>query len=149
MTDPAQEISLKEFIERVFACEMEAIRADIDTKFGHIKETTIEARRIMETLMAGFPGQFAKKAELDSAVNTIKELKERDIKEIKTELDDRLSRKEYGFQHKTLVDKFECQEKRIQSVELLKAEITGKIWTLGIVVTFVVVAVQFALRYGK
>lgn len=129
-------VSLQEHLEKMFSQRFEFMRDDIT-----------EARRVMENRMEGFPSEFAKKSELELTAITLKELKDRDLREIKDSLDARLGRPEYEFQHRILTEKIDAQEKRIQGAELLKAEVTGKIWTLGIVITILVIGVEFVLKY--
>jgi hypothetical protein len=43
--------------------------------------------------------------------------------------------------------KFAAMEKRVQASELLKAEITGKIWTLGIVLSIGVIVLEFIIKF--
>ena len=43
--------------------------------------------------------------------------------------------------------KFTTMEKRVQASELLKAEITGKIWSLGIVLSVGIIVLEFIIRY--
>jgi hypothetical protein len=145
----AEGVSLKEFIE----CRIE----------GMERAVTL-ARQLMEDRMAGFPNMFVQKGDTDVAIAQLAA----DLKAINETIGDiktiALPRNEFSMQHGMLADKINALEKktigldkiaadligiekRTQGVELLKAEITGKIWTLGVVVTIMVVVLEFLMHY--
>jgi len=143
-------ISLKEHIEKIFDLKVDNLRHDLDMRFADLKEAITEARRIMENRMEGFPAVFAKRGELDQTANIVKELKERDIRDLKDDIDGKMSRIDYEFHHKSLLEKMDVQEKRIQNVELLKADVSGRVWTLGFALSAFIVIVGLILHYwGK
>ena len=58
-----------------------------------------------------------------------------------------IGRAELEDKVKVMETNFKSLEKRVQGVELLKADITGRIWTLGIVMTILVIFLEFAVHY--
>lgn len=58
-----------------------------------------------------------------------------------------INRTEYDTKHMVLEERIANLDKRVQGVELLKADIQGRIWTLGVVVVLVIAALEFFLHY--
>ena len=140
-------VPLQEHLEKMNDTSEKHLRELMALHLAAQEKAVNEARRVMEERMAGFPGEYAKKSELESTAITLKDLKDRDLREIKDEIDKRMFRAEYEVQHKILGDKIDSQEKRVQGAELLKAEVTGKIWTLGIVLSIMVVVLEFIIKF--
>ena len=54
-----------------------------------------------------------------------------------------MTRAEVELKIDALEEKCTSIDKRIQGVEMIKADITGRIWTLGVVMTILVIALEF------
>jgi hypothetical protein len=129
----AEGVSLKEHLERI-----------IDLKFDSIEKETNEARRLMEKNMAGFPAEYAKKLELEQTAGLVKELKDKDFREIKDTIDLKLGVIEYNQRHESL-------DKEIGRIARDLSNIQGRIIGTGGVVMFVVIVVQVLIHvfWGK
>lgn len=94
--------------------------------------------------MEGFPHEYAKKYELDRMAITIKEIKDKDIKEIKDLLSSKLSLADYNSKHEVLLAK-------AAGWATIEANINGRIWAsvwlLGAVL--VIVNVLYHILFSK
>jgi hypothetical protein len=120
----AEYVSLREYIE----CKIEAIESMMN-----------ESRRLMENRMEGFPSQFALKSEANVFLATNKEIKDK--------LDLLLSRREYEVQHQILVDKIDAMESRVKDTELLRSNINGRLWALGVGGAVLIAVFEFIIHY--
>lgn len=116
----------------------------IEVLVENIKSEIAEARRVMEDRMAGFPAEFAKKSEMTITASVLKDLKDKDLREIKDLCEDRLTKEEYNQRHEVILDK-------VRKVENDVANIQGRIAATGVVGVVVVVAVQILIHifWGK
>ena len=158
MTDKLSngQVSLRKYLTDLYDEKLNTIRQ----RMISADLALVTAREELLRRMEGFPEEYAKKAEMQSTALLVKELKDRDLKDIKTTIEynsiNKLSKTDYEFAHKMLVDKFDAVERRLQQVELIKAEVTAtitsevtsKAWTLGIVITIAIVFLELALKWG-
>ena len=157
-------VSLKEHFEKL-----------IELRFDEAEKAISLARELMEERLSGFPSLFVKKGDTDVQIAQLAS----DLKTINETLGEikatQLPRKEFDMQHGMIMEKTNSQDKRIQTVEmvtadlkaitsefnmhrqsiesrtqkveLLKAEITGKIWTLGILITILIFILEFITHF--
>ena len=111
-----------------------ALEKLINQRIDYIEKASDEARRLIEKLMEGFPVEYAKKMELEQTAMQIKELKDRDLSDIKRLLAEKLSYADYESKHAVLLEKSE-------GWKTIEANISGRIWAtawiLGILVPLV------------
>ena len=135
------EVPLKEHLEKMFSKDI-----------SYLREGIVEARRLVEKTMEGFPSEYAKKLELAQTATLVKELKDNDLEEIKKLISNKLSVADYDIKHETLLAKYEGLNEKAQGWETIKADINGRLWTLGFVmvgaVALTVAVIEFFFRYG-
>ena len=124
-------VSLQEYLEKVIKLKIESLDKGI-----------IEARRVMENLMLGFPQEYAKKSDMAITAMTLKELKDKDLEDIKTRIEARMSRSEYEQKHDVLVEKIDTNAKAIASLREERANVQGRIVATGGVIVVVIAIVQ-------
>ena len=128
-----QGVSLRDYLERI-----------IELKFIANDKELVEARRQMELKMSGFPTEYAKKLELEQTAGLVKELKDKDFREIKESIDLKLGIVEYNQRHESL-------DKEINRIGNDLSNIQGRIIGTGVVLGLVVIAVQVLIHvfWGK
>ena len=89
-------VSLKEHLEAIISLEIK-----------RIDENVVEARRQLEKTMQGFPAEYARKADLLGTADNVQEIKDKELKEIKTILDGKQSIVAYEEKHSTLLSKID------------------------------------------
>lgn len=124
-------VSLQEHLEKIIALRFESMEKSI-----------YEARRLMEDRMNGFPSAFAQKGDMANTAIGLKELKDKDLKELKNKIDAKLGRDEYEQKHSNIIDKIESANKEINDLKTLRADIQGRIIATGGVVVFIIALVQ-------
>lgn len=134
---PEMGVTLKEYLEAI-----------IEMRFASLDVALIEARRGMEKLMAGFPTEYAKKLELEQTAQMVKELKDKDLGEIKKLIALKLSLTDYDTKHEVLLEKLESLKEKARGWESIEANINGRLWTLGMVVVGAFVILGYLFNYG-
>ena len=124
-------VSLQEHLEKV-----------IELKFAALDKEIAEARRVMEERMRGFPSEFAQKGDMLVTASTLKELKDKDLKELKGMFDNTIARPEYENKHSSLMEKIELSSKEINDLKNERANIQGRIVATGGVIVVVIAIVQ-------
>ena len=122
-------VDLKDHLESLFG-----------QRFDFVEKEIIEARRLMENKMAGFPTEYAKKLELEQTALLVKELKDNDLNLIKSSIDKKLSKEEYDTRHEVLLQK-------AVGWESIESNINGRLWTLGIAVAGALALLEVIFRY--
>jgi hypothetical protein len=132
-------VTLKEHLEKL-----------IDLRFAAMDREINEARRIMETRMKGFPSEFAQKGDMVTTASTLKELKDKDLEELKVKIEARLGRDEYEQKHAGLMEKIEIVKEEVNGIKNERANIQGRIVgtgaTIGVIVSIVIVVSQIVIH---
>ena len=127
----------------------------IDRRFSDLKDAISEAKRIMEDRMRGFPSEFAQKGDMVTTAATLKELKDKDLKELKGMFDNTIGRLEYENKHLSIIEKIDALNRDINDLKNERANIQGRIVatgaTVGIIISILLIATQFIvhLYFGK
>lgn len=150
-------VPVKDFVLAVTEERFKAVIQSIE----NIKEAITEARRITERIMLGFPDEYAKRADMAATASILKELKDKDLRELKDLIESRMSRNEYSQEHRALQekmdssyvniqDKIDYNSKRINGLENERANIQGRIIatgaTVGVIVSIIMVAAQVVIH---
>lgn len=143
MVDP---IPVREHLESVFQCQINNLEKEIELRFKAIIEAITEAKRLMEDRMAGFPREYARKADLQFTANAVKEVKEKNLEDLRKLIEYRLTRDEYAQRHESLLEKIDRIENKLQGVENIKANLQGRIIATGGAVIIIVALIQVALQ---
>lgn len=131
--------------EKYLTCEnAAALEKLITQRIDYLEASIVEARRLREKDMEGFPEMYAKKHELEKTAMLIKEVKDKDLKELKDLISLKLSITDYETKHETLVAKALGWEK-------IEANINGKIWASTWILgsLLVVVNVLYHILFSK
>lgn len=131
--------------EKYLTCEnAAALEKLITQRIDYLEASIVEARRLREKDMEGFPEMYAKRYELEKTAILIKEVKDKDIKELKDLINAKLSVSDYESKHEILAAKAQGWEK-------IEANINGRIWAsvwiLGSVL--VIVNVLYHILFTK
>lgn len=118
---------------------LEHLKELFGQRITYVELNIKEARRLMEEKMAGFPTEYAKKPELEQTASLVKDLKDKDLGEIKSVLELKLGKLDYEQRHETL-------EKELDRVARELANIQGRIIGTGGVIAVVVITVQILLH---
>jgi hypothetical protein len=124
-------VSLQEHLEKMATLRFAAMDKEI-----------AEARRIMEKRMEGFPSEFAKRGDMIITAATLKELKDKDIEELKIRIEARMGREEFNQKHETLIEKIDAANEEINLLKNERANIHGRIAATGVVVVILIALVQ-------
>jgi len=130
-------VPLKDYLEKV-----------IELRIDSIKDAIFEARRLQEKEMAGFPGEYAKKADLLGTAIIVQEIKDKELKEIKSMTDGKLSKIEYEEKHNTLMEKI-GELGTFKTVMETKASQSSVNRSLVIAIIGMIIALAAALRSFK
>ena len=134
-----QGVTLKEYLESV-----------ITLKFEAIEKATILAKDLMMERMRGFPSEFAQKGDMLTTAATLKELKDKDLEELKSKIEARMGRDEYNQKHDSLIEKIDACNKDINDLKNERANIQGRILgtgaTVGIIVSIIIVVSQIIIH---
>jgi hypothetical protein len=120
----------------------------VNFRFLALKDSIAEARRLMEEKMAGFPNEYAKKLELEQTALMVKELKDKDLEEIKKLINLKLSTSDYDSKHEILLEKYDALKDKSRGWETIEANINGRLWTLGGVVVGAFIILGYLFNYG-
>jgi len=137
-------VSVKDFLLSI----TEEKFVGVDYRFISLKDSITEARRLMEEKMSGFPNEYAKKLELEQTAQLVKELKDKDLEEIKKLINLKLSTSDYDSKHEVLLEKYDGLKDKSRGWETIEANINGRLWTLGLVVVGAFVILGYLFNFG-
>lgn len=90
-------------LEKSLTEKIEALEKLLSQQMDSDRAAVVEARRLMERSMEGFPEEYVKKAEMARTNDILNSLRENDLKTMSRRIGEMLPRAEYDIHHTAVV----------------------------------------------